>query len=149
MRVRLSATTEVSNASILPNIANTRALITINCNSLPLKVGTCREGKPEGISPIRRNSKLEKATRERIVPKTKATSCGGTIRFQRLGVRKRIAMVRIPNPNSAGFKVDNNSGRAFKVPIIPPSGPSCPSKGGICKITKMMPIPDINPEITV
>ncbi len=43
----------------------------------------------------------------------------------------------------------NSWGTAVRVPITPPLGIAWPRNGPICRIIRMMPMPLMNPEITV
>ena len=156
VRVRLSATTEVSRASMDPNMPSTAASTSIKPSSPAPKTGICTLGKPALIAPMRRmpsaleaESSKGSSVREMTVPATSASSCGGTIFLRRWGVDQRMTMVIPASANSSGFTPATNSGRCCNVPITPPGGIACPSAGPNCSTTRMRPIPDMKPEITV
>ena len=56
LRVKLPAITEVNKASTEPSIAKTSASIRMVCHWSMVNTGSCSEGRPEGISPMRRMS---------------------------------------------------------------------------------------------
>ena len=76
-RVRLSAMTEVSRASMHPSSPSTMASTSMICHSAMSNTGMASSGRPVGISPIRRMSAEPKTNTDTRVPRIRATSWGG------------------------------------------------------------------------
>ena len=85
---------------------------------------------------------------ESNVPRTRARSCGGQNFLIPEGVNHRIATVINASANSIGWIPAIRVGRLVSVPITPPEA-SWPRKAGNCRITRIAPMPDMKPEITV
>ena len=83
------------------------------------------------------------------MPATKASNWGGQTFFTAEGVNQRMARVIRANSSSIGWVPCTNAGISCSVPITPPLGVACPRKGPSCRSTRMIPMPDMKPEITV
>ena len=59
-----------------------------------------------------------------------------------------MARVSTPTPTALGFALTNASGSARIAPIGPPGAGARPRNGRLWIMMMMMPIPDMNPEIT-
>ena len=114
-----------------------------------LMCGITKEGNPAGISPMRRMLSVSNTIIESKVTPTKATNWAGTYLRRCLGNKNKVAKVSKPNNNSLNFMLAKISGNEDKVPMTPPAGAACPSRGDNCKIIKMTPMPDMKPEITL
>ena len=79
---------------------------------------------------------------------TNAINCGGIFFFMFAGVKNKIHNVRQNSKSSNVTILLNNSGKETSVPITPPLGALCPNAGASCKMIKIKPIPDINPDTT-
>ena len=74
LRVKESPITAVNKVSIQPSVPSTKASITISVNIAGSICGTTKEGKPAGISPIRRMSSASNRITDNKVTATNATS---------------------------------------------------------------------------
>ena len=148
VRVMLSAIIAVSRASIQPSIPSTKPSTSITRSWSALNMGSCSVGKPVGISPIKRRSALANTVRARIVPATSTSNWGGTQRLNCFGIRNSTARENTPRATSAGSRVRISSGKLVRVPTTPPLGVAWPKNGPSCRIIRITPMPDINPEMT-
>ena len=63
-------------------------------------------------------------------------------------MNQRIATVINASASSMGWMPATREGRLVRVPITPPDA-FWPRKAGNCRITRIAPIPDMKPEMTV
>ena len=82
------------------------------------------------------------------VPAINAASVGGRNLFSWGGHMTTTDRVTIAMSNAPASKSPIASGHALMVPTGPPETTSAPMKGRVCTSMMMIPMPDMNPDIT-
>lgn len=145
--VTVSATTDVSNESIDPNAASVIPEMTIKCHwssNSDRENSHWKWGNPCGMEPMVGTSKPKIIAT--IVTMTSAAKVLG-IFFVILGSPYMIAIVSIASITDRRLIAASGVRILWSTAIIP-WGDWCPSKGKICSMIMMTPIPVINQDTT-
>ena len=144
--VMASATRDVSRLSMEPSRAKVRAGVTALARMLGVTSGNWSDGSPVGTSPITGvfvNQKIPNA-----VPAARAARVGGKYLLKNPGHNTPTARVATAIASAWKFTCRTTWGSAFTAATGPPMATGAPMKGRSCSSMIIIPIPDMNPEIT-
>ena len=146
VRVIASATREVSRLSMEPSRAMINAGWT-DCNSTSTEIsGSCSSGRPMGTSPMTGVPVNHRTPR--AVPAARAARVGGMYFLRRSGQRMPTARVTTAMASALKLTLRIASGHACTAAIGPPVGTEAPRNGSVWSSMMMIPMPDMNPDMT-
>ena len=129
-----------------PSNAMVRAGVTTPSNADSEKSGNCRSGSPVGTSPM--TGVLVSHSTPSSVPAIRAAKVGGRYLLSCAGHSTPTTRVTAAIAREWKFTPLIASGNPRNAPIGPPVEASAPRKGSVCNSMMMIPMPDINPEMT-
>ena len=129
-----------------PSSAMINAGCTAPANALRERSGNCTSGRPVGTSPM--TGVLLNHRTLSNVPAVSAASVGGRNFLSRLGHTTPTARVTAAIESALKLTSFIASGQARTAPSGPPVTMAEPRKGRVCMSMMIMPMPDMNPDIT-
>ena len=137
---------DVSRLSMDPSIAMVSAGVIAPARMFGERSGSCGVGRPVGTKPMMGTSVSHSTPI--MVPTPSATSVGGRMRRSRAGHRMPTASVTAAMAKAPVLKLAMPSPQPLMAAMGPPSATGIPMNGSVCSRMMMMPMPDMNPEIT-